>query len=144
MSHGPRKLWTSCATASPSTRTIASPSPTATKSFFRTSNSRNITLRIIGTVFSRLSRSNRPVPLPCSTRRLRSEEHTSELQSRLHLVCRLLLEKQKKQPTHQMSINITYLASLLHHTSTAIRTKRIIHEIPIAHPHNSLVTISCH
>src|SRR2546422_5532473 len=29
----------------------------------------------------------------------RSEEHTSELQSRLHLVCRLLLEKKKK--THQ-------------------------------------------
>src|SRR2546422_2301280 len=31
----------------------------------------------------------------------RSEEHTSELQSRLHLVCRLLLEKKKK--THQRS-----------------------------------------
>src|SRR2546422_1613884 len=32
----------------------------------------------------------------------RSEEHTSELQSRLHLVCRLLLEKKKKnqKPTH--------------------------------------------
>src|SRR3989449_1640715 len=29
----------------------------------------------------------------------RSEEHTSELQSRLHLVCRLLLEKKKKHPT---------------------------------------------
>src|SRR2546422_10809968 len=29
----------------------------------------------------------------------RSEEHTSELQSRLHLVCRLLLEKKKKQKT---------------------------------------------
>src|SRR3989449_494934 len=29
----------------------------------------------------------------------RSEEHTSELQSRLHLVCRLLLEKKKKQRT---------------------------------------------
>src|SRR2546429_1232749 len=29
-------------------------------------------------------------------RYLRSEEHTSELQSRLHLVCRLLLEKKKK------------------------------------------------
>src|SRR6266436_4623670 len=29
----------------------------------------------------------------------RSEEHTSELQSRLHLVCRLLLEKKKKQLT---------------------------------------------
>src|SRR2546422_3044653 len=27
----------------------------------------------------------------------RSEEHTSELQSRLHLVCRLLLEKKKKR-----------------------------------------------
>src|SRR2546422_2277613 len=30
--------------------------------------------------------------------RTRSEEHTSELQSRLHLVCRLLLEKKKKSP----------------------------------------------
>src|SRR2546422_3862198 len=28
----------------------------------------------------------------------RSEEHTSELQSRLHLVCRLLLEKKKQRP----------------------------------------------
>src|SRR2546422_7805356 len=32
---------------------------------------------------------------PAHTRR--SEEHTSELQSRLHLVCRLLLEKKKKK-----------------------------------------------
>src|SRR2546422_5631842 len=32
----------------------------------------------------------------------RSEEHTSELQSRLHLVCRLLLEKKKKKKrSHQ-------------------------------------------
>src|SRR3989449_3101550 len=31
--------------------------------------------------------------------RWRSEEHTSELQSRLHLVCRLLLEKQKSKLT---------------------------------------------
>src|SRR2546422_8169246 len=30
-------------------------------------------------------------------RRARSEEHTSELQSRLHLLCRLLLEKKKKR-----------------------------------------------
>src|SRR3989449_6177196 len=29
---------------------------------------------------------------------VRSEEHTSELQSRLHLVCRLLLEKKKNPP----------------------------------------------
>src|SRR5207253_8987207 len=33
-------------------------------------------------------------------RRMRSEEHTSELQSRGHLVCRLLLEK--KNPTYSM------------------------------------------
>src|SRR2546430_13071227 len=30
----------------------------------------------------------------------RSEEHTSELQSQSNLVCRLLLEKKKKQPLH--------------------------------------------
>src|SRR2546430_11793361 len=30
---------------------------------------------------------------------IRSEEHTSELQSQSNLVCRLLLEKKKKQPT---------------------------------------------
>src|SRR5256884_6077015 len=33
-------------------------------------------------------------------RQRRSEEHTSELQSRLHLVCRLLLEKKKYSNTH--------------------------------------------
>src|SRR3989442_5549658 len=32
----------------------------------------------------------------------RSEEHTSELQSRPHLVCRLLLEKKKKRGTESM------------------------------------------
>src|SRR2546422_3825027 len=34
------------------------------------------------------------------TRPKRSEEHTSELQSRLHLVCRLLLEKKKQRLIH--------------------------------------------
>src|SRR5687768_18002287 len=42
-----------------------------------------------------------PSPLSCMlsrrTNASRSEEHTSELQSRLHLVCRLLLEKKKTQ-----------------------------------------------
>src|SRR2546426_3084260 len=33
--------------------------------------------------------------------RVRSEEHTSELQSPCNLVCRLLLEKKKKKPHHQ-------------------------------------------
>src|SRR3712207_7282532 len=32
--------------------------------------------------------------------RVRSEEHTSELQSRQYLVCRLLLEKKKNNPKH--------------------------------------------
>src|SRR5205809_1375123 len=36
------------------------------------------------------------VAVPGSPDALRSEEHTSELQSRLHLVCRLLLEKKQK------------------------------------------------
>src|SRR2546422_3268391 len=36
-------------------------------------------------------------PVGTSISTLRSEEHTSELQSRLHLVCRLLLEKKKKK-----------------------------------------------
>src|SRR5438309_5261939 len=37
----------------------------------------------------------------------RSEEHTSELQSQFHLVCRLLLEK-KKNHRHQILDDITY------------------------------------
>src|SRR2546422_4620975 len=36
-------------------------------------------------------------------RETRSEEHTSELQSRLHLVCRLLLEKKKKKKKKKRS-----------------------------------------
>src|SRR5690349_22478897 len=36
--------------------------------------------------------------LPAEEQRPRSEEHTSELQSRRDLVCRLLLEKKKKTP----------------------------------------------
>src|SRR2546422_3886424 len=38
----------------------------------------------------------------------RSEEHTSELQSRLHLVCRLLLEKKKKTQPGQAHIRQTH------------------------------------
>src|SRR2546422_2701915 len=41
--------------------------------------------------------------------RTRSEEHTSELQSRLHLVCRLLLEKkkQKAKPATEHTAKLT-------------------------------------
>src|SRR2546422_4396946 len=38
--------------------------------------------------------------------RVRSEEHTSELQSRLHLVCRLLLEKKKKNQMNRQTKKI--------------------------------------
>src|SRR2546422_7477112 len=44
--------------------------------------------------FSPSASSNPSLPSAIS---FRSEEHTSELQSRLHLVCRLLLEKKKKK-----------------------------------------------
>src|SRR2546422_3823056 len=37
----------------------------------------------------------------------RSEEHTSELQSRLHLVCRLLLEKKKKNVNGRLPGGVT-------------------------------------
>src|SRR3712207_7517421 len=41
-------------------------------------------------------RARRRSPVPPRGTRCRSEEHTSELQSRQYLVCRLLLEKKKK------------------------------------------------
>src|SRR2546429_5015134 len=44
----------------------------------------------------------RPRQTTCSPR---SEEHTSELQSRLHLVCRLLLEKKKTTPSRATVVN---------------------------------------
>src|SRR2546429_4481028 len=56
----------------------------------------------------------------------RSEEHTSELQSRLHLVCRLLLEKKKKRTT------ISRLQSqemhTVHHIGTSQRTYTSVHQ----------------
>src|SRR5438067_8042547 len=52
-------------------------------------------LRVPAAVFFRPGRGVFPV------RQGRSEEHTSELQSRFDLVCRLLLEKKKKNGTHE-------------------------------------------
>src|SRR2546429_6729566 len=45
---------------------------------------------------------------PCARHADRSEEHTSELQSRLHLVCRLLLEKKKHIKSYVYRIIIPY------------------------------------
>src|SRR5438067_9277764 len=55
--------------------------------------------------FSRLPASMEPSVFPAPTR---SEEHTSELQSRFDLVCRLLLEKKKKTNNHTY---LTHIAS---------------------------------
>src|SRR5687768_18225739 len=64
--------------------------------------------------YTTLFRSDRRIPLGLrqdqpgdadpDPRGLRSEEHTSELQSRLHLVCRLLLEKKKALFVHPCSL----------------------------------------
>src|SRR5205809_3067954 len=50
------------------------------------------------------------LPGPRPRYRRRSEEHTSELQSRLHLVCRLLLEKKKQKGTTYLTPTLCYLS----------------------------------
>src|SRR5687768_17852830 len=68
-------------------------------------------------------RSVSPTTRSCSARSARrSEEHTSELQSRLHLVCRLLLEKKKKKKY----INQLYKTQCTFHSCTTLTTE-IIH-----------------
>src|SRR6476661_11102914 len=58
-------------------------------------------------------RATRPSPpprrTPPRTAPPRSEEHTSELQSHLNLVCRLLLEKKKKKSTSHSILRTKYL-----------------------------------
>src|SRR3712207_8556776 len=49
-------------------------------------------------------RTRRRRATPSRRRAARSEEHTSELQSRQYLVCRLLLEKKKKTPATAYNI----------------------------------------
>src|ERR1041385_9000072 len=57
----------------------------------------------------------------------RSEEHTSELQSRLHLVCRLLLEKKDLKETRTKSFrtsNITIMQKTMEYFGTMHVTRR--------------------
>src|SRR5207248_4830389 len=71
--------------------------------------------------------SNCIVETPSRTRSARSEEHTSELQSPYDLVCRLLLEKKKKQrkkqPDGQIQLEIIQLIST---KLTSHQARRII------------------
>src|SRR3712207_7232776 len=61
--------------------------------FFALSN--NLGLEVLGVEYYRLVQGERG-PAGPGAQGWRSEEHTSELQSRQYLVCRLLLEKKKK------------------------------------------------
>src|SRR5207237_4912625 len=61
---------------------------------------------------------------PASSRGRRSEEHTSELQSHLNLVCRLLLEKKKKKKkktiySHKKQLDLLLEERSRKHVSTA-------------------------
>src|SRR5699024_11791303 len=51
-------------------------------------------------------------PAPVLTSGLRSEEHTSELQSRFDLVCRLLLEKKKKEHVSNVAAELEESAAV--------------------------------
>src|SRR5690606_36360186 len=65
-------------------------------------------------------------------RDLRSEEHTSELQSRENLVCRLLLEKKKNKKKIKSYLYRVYPFFSLHHTATtAIYTLSLHDALPI-------------
>src|SRR5438445_5589088 len=55
---------------------------------------------------------------------IRSEEHTSELQSRQYLVCRLLLEKKKKTKRKRIK---KYIWMMLRHTHSLSQLTRLTH-----------------
>src|SRR5687768_207560 len=55
---------------------------------------------------------------------MRSEEHTSELQSRLHLVCRLLLEKKNNHAHPTSTIAVCFCCYLAHQHLHSFPTRR--------------------
>src|SRR2546422_1376426 len=59
---------------------------------------------LLHTRFVRLREGPSVFVIPTELVEERSEEHTSELQSRLHLVCRLLLEKKKNPNQHRDTV----------------------------------------
>src|SRR2546422_4630228 len=76
--------------------------------------------------------------LPPTMAMTRSEEHTSELQSRLHLVCRLLLEKKKTHSHTEQRVAIIFAALL-------ITQRACIAQADVQHPvrpyHNALTIL---
>src|SRR5256884_1463448 len=79
--------------------------------------------------------SNKSVPR-CHQPSDRSEEHTSELQSRLHLVCRLLLEKKNTNAQRATRLNV-HLSCTTSDRSISMRTTITRtcneHSIPLRH-----------
>src|SRR5258708_21252828 len=76
-------------------------------------------VRFVGGARRKLRRQRREALAP-RMRILRSEEHTSELQSPDHLVCRLLLEKKKKASFTHGTVSLGAVSSVFGtHTSTA-------------------------
>src|SRR2546429_1725587 len=78
------------------------------------------------TVGSKMTESEYEQLVAVAERDGRSEEHTSELQSRLHLVCRLLLEKKKNelQGTKPLDRDTPMLCRLHHISITSQRKPR--------------------
>src|SRR2546429_7257058 len=68
-----------------------------------------------------------PFPIVPAPSTARSEEHTSELQSRLHLVCRVLLEK-KTHP--DVAADMPELAVALHRLHGVVRAAQLIDDGP--------------
>src|SRR5256884_3677203 len=65
----------------------------------------------------------------------RSEEHTSELQSRLHLVCRLLLEKKNPDNSHPYSPALAIVVPLVAFRLPSLDTSRtVVRRFPSRRP----------
>src|SRR3712207_8972426 len=64
------------------------------------------TRRSTSAAFATRARRRRRSRTSSAPRTGRSEEHTSELQSRQYLVCRLLLEKKKQHEEHDLSYHV--------------------------------------
>src|SRR3712207_8191485 len=69
----------------------------------------NLTVRpAVAAAVATAARTSLPASSSSRKRDTRSEEHTSELQSRQYLVCRLLLEKKNKKQDAQFSTLMIY------------------------------------
>src|SRR5436305_4226837 len=83
---------------------------------------RSLRAAVLSTARGRKRPSEREADSGIAFRRTRSEEHTSELQSRPHLVCRLLLEKKKIKKKSTMTEKQAHDPLQAHYYRKKIRT----------------------